>query len=250
MLSDLTLCTCSYNTPMITMTMIRSWFKRHPWSTPLVIIENSTNEDTRDLLKGQGIPFTRNPGGLHAYTVDMALDMVRTRWALLVDTDVIFLKDHSHVLHDMLESGATLKGEVCGSRGLLGLYKRVHPWHCFIDMEKLRSKHIRFHCPERSLRKINELVYDVGASMYEDVINGGLLVDDWHGGDDYYKHYEGMSWRTSGYREGGAPPKETYDNNNNHADTELYQLGIEVSKEYFDVRNEPTKYQDVPILIE
>ena len=249
MFSNLTLCTCSYNTPMITLTMIRSWFKRHSWSTPFVIIDNSTNEDTSELLKGQGIPFTRNPGGLHDLTVDSALDQVKTRYALLVDTDVVFLKDHGSILQDMIDSGATLKGEVCGSRGMLGLYNRVHPWHCFIDMDKLRSKNIRFHCPERSLKKINEVIYDVGASMYEDVIKTGLTVDDWKGDPDYYHHYEGMSWRTAGYNVGGVPAGQSISNNNCHADEELYKWGLRVAKEYFEESNEPKKYADVPIYV-
>jgi hypothetical protein len=251
MLSDLTVCTCSYNTPLITMTMIRSWFKRHPWSTPFVIIENSTNEDTADLLKGQGIPFTRNPGGPHSTTVDLALDQVKTRYALLVDTDVVFLRDHSSILQDMINNGAALTGEVCGSRGMLGLYKRVHPWHCFIDMDKIRSKGIHFHCPNRSLRKVNDLIYDVGASMYEDVINAGFTVYDWKGDRDYYYHYEGMSWRSAGYNSKvGVPVGQSIINNNCHADEGLYKWGLEVAKEYFDDRDEPAKYAEVPLHVQ
>jgi hypothetical protein len=71
---------------------------------------------TRDLLREQDIPFIANPGGTHSPSVDIGLDAVSTRYALLVDTDVLFLRSLVPLYRTFCFGGFTLMGEVQGSR--------------------------------------------------------------------------------------------------------------------------------------
>lgn len=245
MINDLTLITCSYNTPLVTMTMLRSWFKVHPYKTPVFVMENSTNEDTAQYLAQCKVPFQRNPGGAHEHTVDKAMDKVQTRYALLVDTDVVFRKDHYHTFHDFVQSGAVLQGNVEGDRGGRALHKRVHPWHCFMDMFQLRAHDIRFNEPGKSLSICNGAIYDVGATMYEACVSNGLTINHVNMEYDLFQHYEGMSWRTSGYTMEGSI--DSLGANLHHGDRALYDLGVRVNHDYFHVGREPWQVRDVDL---
>jgi len=225
--------------------MIRSWFMHHPFATPFLIMENSTNEDTAKLLTLNRIPFIRQPGAKHELSVDIALDKVLTRYALLVDTDIVFLKSNVETINSFIQSHATLQGEVCGSRGGYLLHDRVNPWYCLIDLLQLREHDIHFNTPGKSLILCNGKTYDVGATMYEDCLAQGLLVNDIDKSYVDYKHYEGMSWRTQGYHAEGSPCKPG--NNLSHADLALYELGERINYDYTYVGREPIKHNHIAL---
>ena len=92
-MNNITLATCSYNTPEVTITMLKSFFNYHG-QTAVLVCENSTTDDTTNLLIPLNVPFIRNKGGLHAPSVDLLIENCKTNYMLLVDTDVIFLKNH------------------------------------------------------------------------------------------------------------------------------------------------------------
>lgn len=206
---DLSLISCSYNTPEITISMLKSWIFKHQFNqTPLVLMDNSTNEDTANLLNHYQIPFYRRPGTTHSVGVDEALKICKTKYALLVDSDVLFNKNLSPIIDKFISSGYTLLGERCADRGAFKLYPRIHPWFCFINVENLNKFGISFHDQVRiDNTKSNQFFtnvpdaldntnfkYDVGATLYEDVINNGLKVGNAKFDDVWFTHYEGMSW--------------------------------------------------------
>lgn len=206
---DFTLVTCSYNTPEITLNMLKSWLFKHPIEkTNLVLMENSTNEDTANILSSLGIPFYRRPSTTHSIGVNEALKLCKTKYALLVDTDILFNKNIIPLLDKFISTNYTLLGESCADRGQFHLFPRIHPWFCFINIEHLNKFGISFHDQKRiddtnsnqffqhvPLASNNENTkYDVGATMYEDVVNSGLKIGNSKFDDVWFTHYEGMSW--------------------------------------------------------
>jgi len=210
-LDELTLITCSYNTPEHLITMLRSFVKIHgdgPFN--IVIMENSTNGDTAKLLDGFNIEYIVNKGSTHSPAVDKALLYVRTRFALLVDSDVVFRQDVTKLIDVMKINNGALLGEICGDRGGYQLYKRVHPWFCLIDVDQIRAKHICFHdqkriadtgstafyqnIPINPVKRNIVKFYDVGSTFYEDINKAGLKVIEAKGIQKYYEHFEGSSW--------------------------------------------------------
>jgi hypothetical protein len=192
---DLTLITCSYNTPDITLTMLRSFMSTHKRAQRIVLIDNSTDEKTSLLLTENKIPFTRIKGGTHGDGVNKALELCETKYALLVDTDVIFLKDHNNIFKQFKDLNLALMGKIEGDRGGKRIYKRVNPWHCFIDVEQIKLNDIRFFNETKMKESFKtDKIYDIGSTFFEDVKNAELKIGNVDLQGEYYLHLEGMSW--------------------------------------------------------
>jgi len=239
-MDNITLISCSYNTPDVTLTMLRSFFKYHT-ETEVLIIDNSTNNDTAKLLQTNNVSYIRNEGGLHIQSIDILFSSIKTKYALLVDTDVIFYKDHTSIFNKFKEMGLTLMGEICGDRGGKLIHNRVHPWHCFIDVENIKQNKIRFYNPDKQFSKSNK-IYDVGCTFFEDIKNCNLKIGDIRLEGSYYKHYEGMSWRTKrfGTEDGDIDHNSKAVHNNIH----LYQYGLLVEEQY---KKEIELYKNITI---
>lgn len=210
MFDDFSLVSCSYDTPHVTLTMLKSWKEVNgKVSNKIFIVDNSNNEETSEILKENDIKFKRNNGGAHFNGVQIILNEVTTRYVLLVDTDVIFNKDISPIFEMFKKNNYTIMGEVCGDRGGQSLFPRIHPWFCFIDVEQVRKNRISFINPSK-IRITNSdrfygnnpinpyspgRKYDVGATFLEDIMQKGLKAYNIKLDPEYYFHYEGMSWR-------------------------------------------------------
>lgn len=240
-MDNLTLASCSYNTPNVTITMLRSFFKHHD-QTFVLICDNSTNNETKILLEQNNIPYLSNKGSLHSPSVDFLIENCKTDYMLLVDTDIIFLKSHEDIYNQFVEMELTLLGEICGDRGGKKLHNRVHPWHCFINVKNIKKHNVKFHDINRLSKKINKKVYDVGASFFEDIHKQNLKIGNIKLQDKYYRHYEGMSWRTLKY----GKKDENIDINEaaTHNNIELYRYGRAVEQMY---QNEIKTYKDIQI---
>lgn len=199
-MNNLTLITCSYNTPGVTLTMLKSWMAIHNCTQKLVLIDNSTNQDTRGLLYNHKVPYTSVEGGTHGDGINKALDLCKTKYALLVDTDVIFLKNHSDIFEQFKAMDLTLMGKVEGDRGGKSIYNRVNPWHCFINVENLKKHNIKFFDEQRMKDSfMTKKIYDIGSTVFEDVRKAKLKIGDIDLHNQYYIHFEGMSWYKNKY---------------------------------------------------
>jgi hypothetical protein len=229
-MNNITLITCSYNTPVVTANMLKSFISLHP-KCKILVCDNSTDDSTRLLLQRASIPFIINEGGLHAPSVDILLRNVTTSHALLVDTDVIFMKDHCEIYDQFVRMNLTLMGDIEGDRGGKRIHLRVHPWHCFINVDHVKQHKLNFYDKVRMMER-GSVLYDVGSSFFEDVKKLKLKIADFKGGGSYYRHYEGMSWRVG--RFGAAAPDGDIDNDINatHCNQALYEYGMHVERLY------------------
>ena len=207
---DLTLATCNYNTPEILETMLKSWKQVNGDVTnKCLVVDNSTEKASYKFLEKNKIWHVKNPGGTHPNGVQIALDMVKTKYMLLVDTDIIFKKNLLEVFSQYVSMNYNMVGEVCGDRGGFQLFRRVNPWFCLIDVEFVNYYSIRFTDMNRiratrseGFFKNNPIAvnagakqYDVGATFLEDVMKHNGAVYNIRLEDEYFKHFEGMSWR-------------------------------------------------------
>lgn len=229
-MKNITLISCSYNTPRVTANMLKSFVGLHP-ECPILISENSTNSDTENILKTANIPFIKNESGLHGPSVDVLLSKIKTKYALLVDTDVIFLKNHEQILQRFCDLDLTLMGDIEGDRGGKRIHKRVHPWHCFINVENIKKHNINFYDKTRMLQK-DSIIYDVASSFFEDIKLRKLRIADFKGGGVYYKHYEGMSWRVNKFNNTNTGGDIDNVNDATHDDYNLYLFGQHINKIY------------------
>jgi hypothetical protein len=240
-MDNLTLAACSYNTPEVTLTMLKSFFKYHD-ETTVLICENSTNNDTAEALKEAKVNYVLNKASLHSPSVDILLQSCTTDYMLLVDTDIIFLQPHNNIFKQFIEMNLTLMGEICGDRGSKNLYNRVHPWHCFINVKNIKANNIKFHDDKRLSNQNDKKIYDVGASFFEDIKKQNLKIGNVKLQDKYYRHYEGMSWRTKKY--GVKDGNIDIDSTATHNNTEFYKYGLFVERMY---QTEIDTYKNISI---
>lgn len=211
-MKDLTLVTCSYNTPEVTMSMLRSFYQHHKnlvTKINLILMENSTNDYTVKCLEENNIPYIRNEGGTHSVSVDAALKKVKTRYALLTDTDVIYHKSINTIFNVFKTGKYASMGRLGESRGGYRLMPRIYPWFQFMDMEQINSKGISFHDQKRiEMTNSTEffqnipvkqngdgIYYDVGSTFLQDLLSNGLTVASANYEGNIFTHYEGMSWQ-------------------------------------------------------
>lgn len=210
MFEDLSIISCSYNTPEIFEFCLQS-FVFHHGSGPhkILIVENSTNTETQKMLDLNNIPYIKNPSGTHSPSIDLGLSMVQTKYALLMDTDVIFNKNINNVFSFFKQQQLTLLGEVQGDRGGFLLYPRVSPYFCFIDMEHIRLTQIKFHDEHKitlthsegffknipiNSEQRNQRFYDVGSVFYESVQKNNFRIVNFEDIRDFVFHAESLSW--------------------------------------------------------
>lgn len=175
--------------------MLKSWVAHHTASQQLVLIDNSTNNDTKYLLKQNNIPYISEVNGTHGNGINTGLRSCKTKYALLVDTDVVFLKNHSDIFEQFKAMDLTLMGKIEGPRGGKNIFNRVNPWHCFINIDHIKTHDITFFDEKRMKESFKtSKIYDIGSTFFEDIKNAKLKIGNVDLSTNYFFHLEGMSW--------------------------------------------------------
>lgn len=190
---------CSYNTPKVLKTCLKSW-KRYniEHDCQWLISENSTNNETSEMLDKYSIPYFRNIGMRHADGVDFLIRQCKTEYALLIDSDVVFRKNIQPLWDMIKDIKFIIAGERCGDRGGKLLYPRINPWFCFLNTKIIQEKNFQFG-DDTILnvgKKPTERIWDVGSKLYDEAIKNHFPILDMEKDmESFYYHYEGMSWR-------------------------------------------------------
>jgi glycosyltransferase involved in cell wall biosynthesis len=236
---DLTILTCNYNTPDLVIKMLKSLKNVCEKLPNIMVMDTSTVIDQFDSLNLFSIPNMKVSGLSHGEAVNLAIRKIETRYVLLVDSDIIFLKDFVRPFEKFKEEDFSLMGKVVGDCGGKSLYPRVEPWYCFMDLHFLKKNKIEFFDRYRTKKSKNDnlRVYDIGSTMFEDVVKTGKVANVNLEGK-YFKHYGGMSWRTQKY---DPHQKDTdIDFGGSHPHKILFEIGSKVREKY----DEETKYLD------
>lgn len=224
---DLIITVCDFNTPYLIENLVKS-INLVCEEIPRILVINTG--DHMDSYAGASAIW--QPKASHGEAVNMAMNFVKNRYMLLVDSDVLFLKDFKKPFEKFVESGVVLMGEVVGDRGGKSLYPRVNPWYCFLDLKQLKDNNIQFYDHHRTKVLKSEKTYDIGSTMFEDVMGKGLEVGNAKMENVYFKHYEGMSWRVQKYN-----PYNTdtdIDVGGTHPNKALYEYGLQVQRQYLE----------------
>lgn len=211
--NNLTICVSFYNTPHLVEPFLKSFIFHHPKvdKFKILISDNSTNEETQEILKKYNISSIRNFGMPHSPSIDLLFEQIKTKYALLCDSDILILKPLFDLFELLLKNDLTSMGEIQSDRGGYEfICPRVAPYWNLINLENIKNANIKFHDPERvkksgsdgffkniPLQKNNgNKFYDVGTSFYEDIVKNGFKIGKINNKIvDYVHHFEGMSWR-------------------------------------------------------
>jgi glycosyltransferase involved in cell wall biosynthesis len=229
---DLTILICNYNTPKLIENLIKSI--KLTWVEIPSILVIDTGSATLDESKIQDVLYYHvGYECSHGEAVNIGFNLIETNLVLLLDSDIIFHKDILPIYNRFVKDKFTLLGKVSGDRGGKQLYPRVDPWFCFIDLLHLKEKNIKFFDPVRTKNsRTSDRVYDVGSTMFEDVMNQNLKIANVDVENLYFTHYEGMSWRTQKF----DPTKSDTDIDfgGTHNNKMLYDYGIMIHEKYIE----------------
>lgn len=196
---DLTLISSSRNTPIVTQRMLKSFLMFHP-KCKILICDNSTDNLTRKMLETAKIPVIEPTPVYHSPSVDCLLKSVKTKYCILVDTDVIFLKSNNHLFQKFIRSQAAVMGKISGDPEKF--HPRIDPCYMLVDIEKINKVSISYHDINRTETAgpdSSGKYFDVGSSFLKDIKDKGLKILNYDGEETYYKHYGGMSWNVVRY---------------------------------------------------
>lgn len=224
---DITILTCNYNTPELIVNMLKS-VKQTCSQIPNLVVMNTSTE-VSDILDVNKIPYFNYRGGIHGEAVNLGFKKIKTRYVLLVDSDILFIKDFKPAFDKFKSLNLAIMGKVVGDCAGKLLYPRVEPWYCFIDLNILKSKKIEFFDRDRSIKIPNTRMYDVGSTMFEDITNAGLLIGDANL-ENYFTHFGGMSWREQKYNPNFED--SDIDFGGTHPHKVLYDMALQIKQTY------------------
>lgn len=226
---DLTLLTCNYNTPELILNLLKSVQVKCS-KLPNVVVMNTSTTSSTELLDINNIPYYNCRGFSHGEAVNLGFTKIKTRYALLVDSDILFLDDYIKPFEKFKSLDLTLMGKIADECIEKKLYPRIEPWYCFIDLYKLKHFKIKFFDRPRNIKDGKDVIYDVGSTMYEDVLSHKLKIGNVQLENKYFKHYGGMSWREQKYN---PYDKDTdIDFGGTHPNKVLYDIAQQVKVIY------------------
>jgi len=223
-----TIVSCSYNTPIFTECMLKSFVKYHEGNHKVIIIENSKPDDgTRAMLDKHNIPYVNGNkvlppaptdghgwGWSHHKGLDWAIKHCTTPYCLIVDTDILFKCNLDYLFNFFIRNrDAVALGEhheTCLGGGDKVVLERLHPCFMMLDVNFFNDNNLTFNGSITAGLEGNES-YDVGSYLYRRINDLGKQVI--HNGDgnnlylgdsdteiyikegnDLYYHGVGLSW--------------------------------------------------------
>jgi len=171
---DITLLTAAFNRHDITLYMLKSFNKMMQRAIPAMILDNSTTmplgiQSTPVLTIINNCNFTHTPNygqasPNHCSSLEYAMQLIKTRYVLLCDNDILFKPAIKSLL-------ATPVGSfhACGEIGWdIVPPNRLFPYMCIIDLAKKRNDNISYFDWNRICLP-NRNSNDTGASFLQDI---------------------------------------------------------------------------------
>ena len=198
-----TIITCSYNTPLITECMLRSYCKYHGGQHRIIVIDNSTNDETKIMLDKYRVPYvdgntiTKNKDwSSHYLGLDWAVKNCTTPNCLILDTDILF-KENIYLLFERFvdDKDVVALGPHCTEykTDTKRILPRIHSCFMMLDVEFF-NKHCDLTFSDSVSDGLEEgQAYDVGSYLYKRIIDlkkKTLNVEY----NRYYVHAGGGSW--------------------------------------------------------
>ena len=210
-LNEWTWITCSYEQPTILECALKSIIFNHPQDKfNLLVVENSKDESIRNFLRENDINFIDNSKGdtRHSPSMDFGIKQVKTKYAIIFDTDVLIQKPIYKLANIFIENKLTLAGEQQSSRGGYNLHERISPHFALVNMENINKHNINFHDQKRIddsgsngffdniplQNNEGKKYWDCGSTFMYDIRKVGLKAANMNGLNNFVYTCESLSW--------------------------------------------------------
>ncbi len=207
-MKDITLVTVNWNQRHCVELLLKSYVRHHYTGEPLklCLVDNGSEDDSREWLNDNGVPFilsTENVG--HENALNAVYNLIKTKWALLNDTDVEYHGNVYGYINEVEKIPACISaGELIDKNEMNGIHiqDRISPWFWLWRhdiMLEHGSKYFRNPANEN-------WTYDVGSEHWETMKSYGfsnLNIERLQGDQDrdlismkypLYNHWGKVSW--------------------------------------------------------
>jgi len=170
-MKDVTLITINWNQQKVMELLLKSFVKFHYKNEKLnlLLVDNGSDDNSKQWLIENNIPFiSLNENIGHEQAINHIYPMIKTKYALIVDTDILFLKNVYDEYLPLFNEETKLIGEYLDSNPQL--VPRVGAWFFFYDIEAMRNKNVN------TFRDTENWSYDVGSWQTEKIIQNGFKI--------------------------------------------------------------------------
>ncbi len=202
-MKNCTLVTVNWSQQDAMLLMLKSYVAEHYKGEKLnlLVFDNGSEDESRWKLHEAGIEYSfaiKNIG--HENGINELYKQVKTKYALLVDTDIRFKESIESYL-DLLNDNCIAVGEQVGElNAAWGTIKpRLGAWLILFDIEKCREAGINiFRDPE-----VTDWSFDVGSWWFQEILKAGFTYHNIPRKTDHFDpiaiydkfiHYGGVSW--------------------------------------------------------
>lgn len=172
-MKNVTLVSINWNQQKVMELMLKSFIKFHynGEKLNLILVDNGSTDNSKQWLIENEIPFVSLPQNIgHEQAIDYIYPMIKTKYALIVDTDILFLKNVYNEYLPLFNDEVKLIGEYLISNN--ELVSRVGAWFFFYDIESMRKSGVNV------FRDAENWIYDVASWQTEKVIQNGFKIHD------------------------------------------------------------------------
>lgn len=172
--NDVTLVAVNWNQrPCIEM-LLKSYVKYHWIGNPLklILFDNDSEDGSKEWLVENGIPFISSHENIgHENAVNRIYDQVKTKYMLLVDSDVQFM-DYVFDYIDRLDNIIVSAGELIDKNFIneIKIRDRISPWFTLFNYHRVKEAGINLF----RRATCEDWTYDVGSDFYERITRAGF----------------------------------------------------------------------------
>lgn len=171
---DITLITVNWNQRPSLELLLKSYVQHHWIGNPLKIIlfDNNSEDGSKEWLLENGIPFISSHENIgHENAINKIYDRVRTKYVLLVDSDVQFT-DYVFDYIDRLDNIIVSAGELIDKNFIndIKIKDRISPWFTLFNYHRVKDAGINLF----RRAACEDWTYDVGSDFYERITKAGF----------------------------------------------------------------------------
>jgi len=168
-MNDITLITVNWNQKRALEIMLKSYVK-HNYNGEklnLIVFDNGSTDGSVEWLINNKIPFISYPENIgHENAVNYIYPLIKTKYALLVDNDIIFKTNIKEHYNNVFSDKIKLIGDYI-LQHTPPLIPRIAAWFFLFDIESMKLAGVNI------FREGDNWTYDVGSWFTEKVVEKG-----------------------------------------------------------------------------
>jgi glycosyltransferase involved in cell wall biosynthesis len=211
-MEDVTLISVNWNQKEAMELLLKSYVKNHyeGEKLKLILVDNGSTDGSWEWLKENKIPCVRLSENIgHERAINFVYDEIKTKYALLTDTDVEFLDNvHNYIYYfndSCKAAGELITGDNLGSP----VKQRIGAWFFLWDIQAMKEKGVNIFRDE----SVTDWSYDVASWYTEQFFNAGFThhnIERQTGHIDYdilgmrygtHIHFGKVSWNLENHKD-------------------------------------------------